>query len=97
VLDDHWIGSFRLRCVPGVFGGIKGRKCFLLIDERLSLGVPWLGGEQSQRGQADIGLQRFPGLIAYRACITSWTMLLLFKGESPISSDAAASTIQKAG
>ena len=56
VLDDHWIGSFRLRCVPGVFGRIERRQGFGFVDKRLSIGVPWLGGEQSQRGQADVRL-----------------------------------------
>ena len=64
MLDDHRIGSFRLRCVPGVFGRIERRQGFLLGDKRLSLGVAGLGGKQSQRRQADIRLQRFPGLIA---------------------------------
>jgi hypothetical protein len=71
VLDDHWIGSFRLCSVPGVHLLVDGRNGFLLGDKRLSLGVAGLGGEQSQRRQADIRLQRFPGLMAYRACRTS--------------------------
>jgi hypothetical protein len=56
VLDDHWIGIFRLRRVPGVFGGIERRQGCLLGDKRLGLGVTLLGGEQSQRRQADIRL-----------------------------------------
>ena len=56
VLDDHWIGSFRLRSVPCVFGGIERRKGLGLIDECLGLGVAGFGGEQSQRRQADIRL-----------------------------------------
>ena len=64
VLDDHWIGSCRLRSVKGVYLLIDGRQGFLLIDELLGLSVPWPGGEQSQRRQADIRLQRFPGLMA---------------------------------
>ena len=67
MLDDHWIGSFRLCCVKGVHLLVDGRQGFRLIDERLGLGVAGLGGEQSQRGQADVRLQRFPGLMAYRA------------------------------
>ena len=46
VLDDHRIGSFRLCCVPGVLCCIDGRQRLGFVDERLSLGVPWLGGEQ---------------------------------------------------
>ena len=64
VLDDHRIRSFRLRFVPGVFGRIERRQGFPLGDKRLSLGVAGLGGKQSQRRQADVRLQRFPGLIA---------------------------------
>ena len=64
VLDDDWIESFRLRFVPGVFGRIERRQGFLLGDKRLGLGVSWLGGKQSQRRQADVRLQRFPGLMA---------------------------------
>jgi hypothetical protein len=64
VLDDHRIGSLRLRCVPGVFGRIERRQGFGFVDKRLSLSVAGLGGEQSQRRQADIRLQRFPGLMA---------------------------------
>ena len=64
VLDDHRIGSFRLRFVPGVFGRIERRQGFGFVDERLGLGVAGLGGEQSQRRQANVWLQRFPGLMA---------------------------------
>ena len=94
MLDDHWIGSFRLRSVPSVFGRIDGRQGFLLGDKRLSLGVARLGCEQSQRGQADIRLQRFPGLMAYRACRTSCTILFDFSGDNAINSLIAAITIQ---
>ena len=45
VLDDHWIGSFRLRSVPGVFGCIERRQGFGFVDERLGLGVAGLGCE----------------------------------------------------
>ena len=45
VLDDHRIGSFRLRFMPGVLGCIEGCKRFRLIDKRLGLGVTLLGGE----------------------------------------------------
>jgi hypothetical protein len=45
VLDDHWIGSFRLRSVKGVHLLIDGRKGLGLIDERLDLGVAGFGGE----------------------------------------------------
>jgi hypothetical protein len=45
VLDNDWIGSFRLRCVPGVFGRIERRQGFGFVDKRLGLGVTLLGGE----------------------------------------------------
>ena len=96
MLDDHWIGSFRLRRVPGVLGCIEGRKGLGLIDERLGLGVAGLGGEQGQRGWADVRLQRFPGLMAYRACNRSCTMLFDLSGDSAINSLSAAITIQVA-
>ena len=67
MLDEHWIGSFRLRSVKGVHLLIDGRQGFRLIDERLSLGVAGLGGEQGQRDWANVRLQRFPGLSAYSA------------------------------
>ena len=67
MLDDHWIGSFRLRSVESVHLLVDGRQGLSLIDERLGLGVVGLGGEQGQRRQADVRLQRFPGLMAYRA------------------------------
>ena len=94
MLDDHWIGSFGLRCVPGVFGCIEGRKGFRLIDERFGLGVAGLGGEQSQRGQANVGPQRFPGLMAYRARNRSCTIELLLSGLKAMISLSAATMIQ---
>ena len=102
VLDDYWIGSFRLRFVPSVFGRIERRQGFGFVDERLGLGVTLLGGEQGHHWRAaarrDVWLQRFPGLMAYRAWNRSWMMLLAFSfGANAISSEAAASTIQKAG
>ena len=97
VLDDHWIGNFRLRSVPGVYLLVDGRQGFGLIDELLGLGVAGFGGEQSQRRQADVRLQRFPGLMAYRACRRSWMMLFDFSLDMPISSLTAAKTTQKAG
>ena len=45
VLDDDWIGIFRLCRVPGVLGCIEGCKRFRFIDERLGLGVAGLGCE----------------------------------------------------
>ena len=96
MLDDHWIGSFRLRSVKGVHLLIDGRKGLGLIDECLGLGVAGFGGEQSQRRQADVRLQRFPGLMAYRACSTSCTMLFDFSGDNAINSLSAAITIQVA-
>jgi len=83
-----------LRCVPGVFGRIERRQGFLLGDKRLGLGITWLGAEQSQRGQADIRLQRFPGLIAYRACNTSCTRLFDLSGLKAMISLIAATMIQ---
>jgi hypothetical protein len=71
VLDNDWIGSFRLCRVPCVHLLVDGRQGFGFVDKRLGLGVAGLGGEQRQRRQADIRLQRFPGLMAYRACRTS--------------------------
>ena len=58
VLDDDWIGSCRLRCVPGVYLLIDRRQGIGFVDELLSFSVTWLGGEQGQRGQADVRLQR---------------------------------------
>jgi hypothetical protein len=97
VLDDHWIGSFRLRSVPSVHLLIDGRERFLLGNELLGFGVAGPSAEQGQRDWADVRLQRFPGLIAYSACRTSWMMLFDFSGDKAISSEAAASTIQNAG
>jgi hypothetical protein len=96
VLDDDRIGSFRLRCVPGVHLLVDGRNGFLLGDKRLGLGVAGLGGKQSQRRQADVRLQRFPGLMAYKACRTSCITELLFSGDSAMISLKAAKTIQNA-
>jgi hypothetical protein len=39
VLDDHRIGSCRLRCVEGVHLLVDGRNGLVLIDELLNLGV----------------------------------------------------------
>ena len=97
MLDDDWIGSCRLRCVPGVLLLVDRRQGFGFVDKLLSFSVTWLGGEQGQRGQADVRLQRFPGLIAYSAWSTSCTMLLDLSGESAINSLSAAITIQVAG
>ena len=97
MLDDHWIGSFRLCCVPGVHLLVDGRQSFCFVDKLLGLGVTGSGGKQGQCDWADVRLQRFPGLSAYSAWKISCTIEFDFSGESPISSDAAASTIQKAG
>ena len=83
--------------MPGVHLLVDGRKRFRLVDERLGFGVAGLGGEQGQRGQADVRLQCFPGLIAYKACSTNWMMLLDLSGDKAINSLSAASTIQVAG
>ena len=64
VLDDHWIGSFRLRRVPSVHLLIDGRQGFLLIDELFGLGVAGLGGEQRHHRKVNVWPQRFPGLMA---------------------------------
>ena len=74
--------------------GINGRQGLGFVDEPLGLGVPWLGGEQRQRGQADVRLQRFPGLMAYRACRTSCTKLFDFSGLKATISLSAATMIQ---
>ena len=97
MLADHWIRSFRLRCVATVHLLVYGSKRFILVDERLGLGVAGLGGEQGQRGQAEVRLQRFPGLIAYKACRISCTILFDFSGDKAINSLSAAITIQVAG
>ena len=97
MLDDHWIRSFRLRCVPGVHLLVDRRQGFGFVDELLNVSVTWPGGEQGQRGQADVRLQRFPGLIAYKACNTNWMMLLDLSGDKAINSLSAAITIQVAG
>ena len=82
--------------MPSVHLLVDGRKGFLFGDKRLGLGVAGLGGEQSQRRQADVRLQCFPGLMAYRACSTSCTMLFDFSGDNAINSLSAAITIQVA-
>ena len=46
MLDDHWIGSCRLRCVKGVHLLVDGRQSCGLGNELLGLGVAGLGGEQ---------------------------------------------------
>jgi len=97
MLNDHWIGSCRLRCVPIVYLLIDGRQGPGFVDKLLDVSVTWLGGEQGQRGQADVRLQRFPGLIAYSAWSTNWMMLLDLSGDKAINSLSAASTIQVAG
>jgi hypothetical protein len=97
VLDDYRIGSFRLRSVPCVHLLIDGRERFLLGNELLGFGVAGPSAEQGQRDWADVRLQCFPGLIAYRAWRTSCTIELLLSGDKAISSEAAASTIQNAG
>jgi hypothetical protein len=45
VLDDHWIGSFRLRSVESVHLLVDGRERFLLGNELLGFGVAGFGGE----------------------------------------------------
>ena len=86
-----------MRCVPGVHLLVDRRQGFGFVDELLNVSVTWPGGEQGQRGQADVRLQRFPGLIAYKACNTNWMMLLDLSGDKAISSLSAAITIQVAG
>ena len=100
MLDDDWIGSFRLRIVPSVHLLADRRQGLVLIDELLGLGVTGFGGEQRDycgTTRRDVRLQRFPGLMAYRACSTSWMMLLDFSLDMPISSLTAAKTTQNAG
>ena len=92
----HWW----LRIVPGVHLLVDGRQGFSFIDKLLSFGVTGFGGEQRDYCRAsrrDVRLQCFPGLREYRALNTSWMMLLLLSDDKPISSEAAASTIQNAG
>jgi hypothetical protein len=85
-----------LRSVPSVNLLVDGRKSFGFINKPLNFGITGLGGEQRQRGQADVRLQCFPGLMAYRACSTSCTMLFDFSGDNAINSLSAAITIQVA-
>ena len=73
---------------------IKGRQGFLLIDELLGLSVPWPGGEQRHHRKVNVWPQRFPGLMAYRACKTSCTKLFDLSGLKAINSLSAAITIQ---
>jgi len=97
VLDDHRPGWLWLRFVPGVHLFVDGRNGLGFSNYLFGLGVAGFGGEQSQRRQADVRLQRFPGLMAYRACRRSWMMLFDFSLDMPISSLTAAKTTQKAG
>ena len=98
VLDDHRIGSLRLRSVPGVHLLVDGRKRFLLGDELLGVSVTRSGGKHCDLDATDVWLQRFPGLIAYSACNTSCMIEFAFScGESASNSEIAATTIQKAG
>jgi hypothetical protein len=100
MLDDYRRRWFWLCFVPGVYLLVDGRQGFSFIDKLLSLGVTRFGGEQRDNCRAtrcDVRLQCFPGLSEYRALNTSWMMLLLLSDDKPISSEAAASTIQNAG
>lgn len=83
--------------MPGVHLLIDGRQGFLLGNELLDVGIPWLSAEQGDLNAANVWLQRFPGLIAYSACSVNWMMLFDFSGLIPINSETHASTIQKAG
>lgn len=94
MLDDHWIGSFRLCCVPGVHLLFDGRQSFCFVNKLLGLGVARLGGEQGQRDRANVGLQRFPGLSAYSAWKISCTIELLLSGLKAMISLIAATMIQ---
>ena len=64
VLDDDWRRWFWLRCVPGVYLLIDGRERLGFVDECFGLGVSWPGGEQGHHREANVRLQRFPGLMA---------------------------------
>ena len=100
VLDDDWRRWFWLCFVPLLDRFVDRRQGFVLIDELLGLGVTGFGGEQRDYCGAtrrDVWLQRFPGLMAYRACSTSWMMLLDLSLDMPISSLTAAKTTQNAG
>ena len=97
VLDDHWISSFWLRSMKGVHPFVDGRDGLCLVYKPLDFCITGSGAEHRDRDRANVRPQSFPGLIAYRACNRSCTRLFDFSGDSPINSDAAASTIQKAG
>jgi len=98
VFDDDWGWRLWLCFVPGVDLLVDRRQGLVFVDELSCLGVTRPGAEQCDHcraGPGDVRLQRFPGFREYRALITSWMMLLLFRGESAISSLAAATMIQK--
>jgi len=93
VLDDDRRRDCRwLRCMPLRFSLIKfGRQCQLkppLPDDLFQSTLPaWFA-------KAD---QSFFPFSARRAWNTSWMMLLSFRGDRAISSEAAATQIQNAG
>jgi hypothetical protein len=92
VVNDHgkWIG--RLGCVPVRFSFVQlAGQCQLkppLADGLFESALP------ARLAESD---QNFFPFTARRAWNTSWMMLLSFSGERAISSEAAATTIQKAG
>jgi hypothetical protein len=94
VLDDHRPGWLWLRFVPSVHLFVDGRQGLGFSDYPLGLGVPGPGGEQGQRNWADVRLQPFPGLMAYRACNRSCTIELLLSGLKATISLIAATMIQ---
>lgn len=90
--EDRWCGVCGLSSVPFVDFGIN-------LRWQRFFEPPFTDGEvklalQRRFAEAD---QRFFALSRFRIWKTSWMMLLLLRGETAISSDAAATTIQKAG
>jgi hypothetical protein len=93
VLNHHWRQRvWRLRCVPVSFSLIQlgWQRQFKppLTDGKLKPTLP--------AGLAESD-QCFFALIAFKAWNTSWMMLLSFRGDRAISSDAATIQIQNAG
>ena len=56
VLDDHWIGSCRLRSVKGVHLLIDGRQGFLLGNKSLGFNVTGFSGKHCDLNAADVWL-----------------------------------------
>ena len=94
MLDDHRLGWLWLRFVPGLFCCVKGRQGLGFSDDLFGFSVPGPGSEQGHHQGANVRLQRFPGLMAYRACSKSCTIELLLSGLKAMISLIAATMIQ---